>query len=203
VIGRVFLVVPALVLLSWLPINPANADCAAEPTASGGIATADVVFVGTVIDVANSGRYATFAVEEVWKGSADDEVVVHGGPPDPSGDEFVTSSAERRYELGLRYLVTAYDNDIYTGAGGVLGDNTCSGTTVWTDSLAGLRPTDATIVERDQAIVPRTHDRTPPYLMIILTTVFVAGGCLYLLFRRGSIAYRARGDEQDDTSHDF
>ena len=52
---------------------------------------------------------------------------------------------------------------------------------------------------------PAQHptDSSPPYAMIALTTVFVAGGCLYLLFRRGSIAYRAREEEDgDDTSHD-
>ena len=56
----------------------------------------------------------------------------------------------------------------------------------------------------ESQIEPSTHtDSSPPYAMIALTTVFVAGGCLYLLFRRGSIAYRAREEEDgDDTSHD-
>ncbi len=63
--------------------------------------------------------------------------------------------------------------------------------------------TGASVVQPDDSIPPDTnHDTSPPYVMIILTTVFVAGGCLYLLFRRGSIAYRARSDEQDDTGHD-
>jgi hypothetical protein len=63
--------------------------------------------------------------------------------------------------------------------------------------------TGASVVQQDDSIPPQTtHDRSPPYVMITLTTVFVAGGCLYLLFRRGSIAYRARGDEQHDTGHD-
>jgi len=54
----------------------------------------------------------------------------------------------------------------------------------------------AATVEQDQPLLPDTNeDTSPPYVMIALTTVLVAGGCLYLLFRRGSLAYRARQDE--------
>ena len=55
--------------------------------------------------------------------------------------------------------------------------------------------TGASAVQSD-SISDAGHDSSPPYVMIILTTVFVAGGCLYLLFRRGSIAYRAREDDE-------
>jgi hypothetical protein len=169
---------------------PAGADCAALPTPSAGMEMAAVVFVGTVVELGNGGRYATFAVEEQWKGSVAGEVEVRGGPPPPS-----MSSVERTYDLGARYLVTAFEGDSYTGDD-VLSDNACSGTTPWDESLTQLRPADATVVERDQPILPRTNDSAPPYLMIALTTILVAGGCLYLLLRRGSMAYRARLDEE-------
>jgi hypothetical protein len=67
-------------------------------------------------------------------------------------------------------------------------------------SAAAARTEEPSVESRTE---PRLHtDSSPPYVMIALTTVFVAGGCLYLLFRRGSIAYRARQDEDgDDTSH--
>jgi hypothetical protein len=182
----------------------ALADCAATPVVGGAMDLADTVFVGTVVELDNNGKYATFAVEEVWKGPIGDEVEVRGGPADqPGAGESVSSSAERRYDLGTRYLVTAYQGDTHAGdpaespalRAAAYSDNICSGTGVWTDDLARLRPTTATIIERDEPIQPRTNaDSSPPYVMIALTTVLVAGGCLYLLFRRGSIAYRARQD---------
>jgi hypothetical protein len=176
----------------------AAASCGSEPIVGGGMALADLVFVGTVFELDHHGKYATFAVEEEWKGSVGPEVEIRGGPADiPGGEKFVTSSVERRYELGVRYLVTAYHGDSHNGDPDAYSDNNCSGTGVWNDGLVQLRPVDATIVERDEPIRPRTDgDSTPPYMMIALTTVLVAGGCLYLLFRRGSIAYRARQDEE-------
>lgn len=54
----------------------------------------------------------------------------------------------------------------------------------------------ATTIGHDQAPAPSTDESSPPYVMIALTTVVVAGGCLYLLFRRGSLADRARDDSE-------
>jgi hypothetical protein len=174
--------------------SAASGSCAIEPTVGGGIAIADVVFVGTVVDTDNHGRYATFAVDEIWKGAVDARVAVRGGPPDPDpGGEngrFVASSVERRYEVGMRYLVTASNGDMHTGDEGVLSDNNCSGTTEWDESLAQYRPIDAVTV------APEGSDDSPSYLLIGATTVLVAGGCLYLLFRRGSLAHRAREDDE-------
>ena len=67
-----------------------------------------------------------------------------------------------------------------------------------TIELAQYRPgrcDDRRARRADRSRDPRDGDDSPPYVMIGLTTVLVAGGCLYLLFRRGSIAYRARQDE--------
>jgi hypothetical protein len=65
------------------------------------------------------------------------------------------------------------------------------------DTLAQVGSAPATTTGDEQPILPSSNeDDSPPYVMIALTTLLVAGGCLYLLFRRGSIAYRARQDEQ-------
>jgi len=183
-----------LVATSPMLVAPttASASCVVVPSVEGGLALADVVFVGTVVELDNHGRYATFAVDELWKGSVDAEVEVRGGPPDPPGADngsFVVSSIERRYELGTRYLVTAFEGDQHTGDEGGLSDNNCSGTAEWSEELAQFRPVDAIMMTPDGS-------DAPPYVLIALTTVFVAGGCLYLLFRRGSLAYRARQDEE-------
>jgi LPXTG-motif cell wall-anchored protein len=61
--------------------------------------------------------------------------------------------------------------------------------------VAATRLDTETTLPHDQPVLPRTGDSSPPYVMIALTTVLVAGGCLYLLFRRGSLAHRARQDE--------
>ena len=66
------------------------------------------MFVGTVVSTTNAGRWATFAVEEVWNGDVGDTVVVKAGPA-PTGDptRFSASSVDRTYEPGTRYLVDA------------------------------------------------------------------------------------------------
>lgn len=63
------------------------------------------------------------------------------------------------------------------------------------DCSAAGEPCPATTL--DEPAQPRVDDDTsPPYVMIALTTILVAGGCLYLLLRRGSIAHRAREDDE-------
>jgi hypothetical protein len=68
------------------------------------------------------------------------------------------------------------------------------------DMLAQVGSAPATTTDAEQPILPSSNeDDSPPYVMIALTTVLVAGGCLYLLFRRGSIAYRARQEDEHGT----
>jgi hypothetical protein len=184
-----------LVVVAFVVIpRPAAASCTLEPTVQAIMPIADYVFVGTVVELDESGKYPTFVVEEQWKGSVDEEVEVRGGPPDPPGGDgrFMSASTERRYQLGTRYLVTAFQGDSFTGEADAIGDNNCSGTTEWNESLARHRPVGATFIDHDQPILPRTNAGSPPYLLIALTTILVAGGCLYLLFRRGSLTDRAR-----------
>jgi hypothetical protein len=106
----------------------------------------------------------------------------------------------RRLLLGLGVLMTSTVIAVPSAQA------SCAGTVVelaydghW-PTFAVEEIVGATIVERDEPIVPRSEpeggDDSPPYVMIALTTVLVAGGCLYLLFRRGSLAYRARQDDE-------
>jgi hypothetical protein len=191
----------ALVLgLVLVQPSPATAACAGEGSVTAAAAAPGaLVFVGTAVEVDNVNTWATFAVEEVWAGDVDGrtEVEIHGAPP---LDEFITVGEARAFALGARYLVVPASQNIWEDFGdreGVLSDNACTSTQTWNDGLARYRPANATIVERDEPIQPRTNeDSSPPYVMIALTTILVAGGCLYLLFRRGSIAYRARQDEE-------
>jgi hypothetical protein len=206
---RVLLGLAIVVGLVGLHPSPATAACGGPLATSG-----DLVFVGTAVATTNAGRFARFAVEEVWSGDASlapgGEVTIVGGPdwPDFGDDEqtFVAMEHEHLYERGGRYLVVATNDrqwETMAPAGeteyppGALTDGACTISAPWTDELAQLRPADATFVDRLSPIEtePWTTDNSPPYVMIALTTILVAGGCLYLLFRRGSIAYRARQDD--------
>lgn len=83
--------------------------------------------------MADGGRTATFAVDEVWRGpDLPANVVVHGGP-DGNG----ATSADRTWEAGALYLVFASAVDSR------LSDNACSNTQFWSEELTDLRPSDA------------------------------------------------------------
>jgi hypothetical protein len=152
-------------------------------------------------------------VEEIWSGdpslAPEGRVTIVGGPDWPDMGEdgtFVRMSHEHVYEVGRRYLVVATEDQQWVEMAfyemeyppGALSDGACTISAPWTDELAADRPTDARILEQDQPIGPEpwNDDTSPPYVLIGLTTVLVAGGCLYLLLRRGSIAHRARQDEE-------
>ena len=115
----------------WAPAG-ASASCAFVPDAAQW-ATADAVFVGTAISVANGARWATVRVEEVWQGPDQPvEVVVRGGP---GGN--VATSVDRTYTVGIRYLFAVSVVD------GELADSSCSGTTqADAIDLDELRPPD-------------------------------------------------------------
>ncbi len=187
--------------------EPAGADCAGWPSVEASLEAADVVAVGTVVELENRDTWATVAVSEVWKGDAalDDrgEVRVYGGPaPVEGGETFVATSVDRAFVLGETYLF-AVSVEPLPGASmpeDGLYDTTCSGTAVWSDGLERYRPAAAEPVERSGPVevrettdeAPATTDDDPPYVLIVAGVVGIAGACLYLLFRRGSIADRAR-----------
>ncbi len=112
--------------------GPASASCVMPPSLDDAVATADAAFVGTVTALANEGRWATVAVEEVWSGPSLPAVVeVRGGPAGGA------TSVDRQYEPRTRYLF------VTSIAEGRLQDSSCSSTTVWTAELASLRPATA------------------------------------------------------------
>lgn len=125
----------AVGVFAWvlLPAGTASASCLVPPPLDVGLAEAQTVFVGRVIDLANQGRTATFAVEEVWKGTMAEEAVVVGGP---SGNAF--TSVDRTFQEGTRYLVIPV-----RGAGSSFADNACTLTQPYTQELATFRPEDA------------------------------------------------------------
>ena len=103
------------------------------PPIEEAIRDADVVFVGTVTNVANRDRWAIVAVQEVWKGPDMAAVVeIRGGP-----DGNAASSVDRTFMAGTRYLFLPFI------AEGALQENSCSSTTEFTADLARLRPATA------------------------------------------------------------
>lgn len=118
-----------LLLFAWSPM-PVMASCAMPPPLEEHLALADGVFVGTVHEVSNEGRTATVEVHEIWAGrDLPATVTVHGG------QEQMTTSVDRLFEAGIRYLFAVSAND------GRLEDNACTATMPWTDDLEELRPT--------------------------------------------------------------
>lgn len=128
-----------LMLVGWSGITatapqPVSASCVQPSTPADSVLTGRIVFVGTVLEVANDGRWARVGVDERWTGAdaLPAEVQVHGGP----GPGTATST-DRAFLPGP-YLFVVEDGP------GYLADNACSGTVPWTDDLAELRPEGVT-----------------------------------------------------------
>jgi hypothetical protein len=122
--------VAGLLLGAPLVPRPVSASCAGIVSLEEALLMAETVFVGSVVQVENQGRWATVRVEERWKGARDlpETVQVRGGP-----EPGTATSVDRLFAPG-RYLF------LVTRGPGYLEDNACSATTPWTDDLAGLRP---------------------------------------------------------------
>ncbi len=163
--------VVAVGVVSYLVMGAtaASASCGRQPTIEESMARAELVFVGTAVEVTNSSRWATFAVEDIWKGQVDgDRAEVRGG----SGRENVSSSVDRRYLLNTRYLVFAVAPPSgpplvsgFCGEGVRWTDNSCSFTQPYTASLREARPATAHAVgpppqepsiERPDATAPQS-----------------------------------------------
>ncbi|MEY2451935.1 MAG: hypothetical protein QOD92_1509 [Acidimicrobiaceae bacterium] len=132
---------------------PAAASCAGSPTVESDLERTDLVFVGTVTHLTNGNRWATFTVEDLWKGElASAQVDVHAGPVDPGGSFSAISSVDRHYDAGARYLVFAYDPTSHGyqptwGTQSRFEDNICSATQHFTPELDRFRPASARRVE--------------------------------------------------------
>jgi len=126
--------------------QPAAASCMILPPLDKALADASVVFVGTAMETKHDGRVATFEVEQVWKGSVAELVVVNGGGPSIKEMEraeakggSIATSVDRAYETGVRYLVLPWHV-----RGQVMRDNACSSTQPYTAKLASHAPPGAT-----------------------------------------------------------
>jgi hypothetical protein len=145
--------VPVVVSLGVIvgAAHPALASCAPPTTVEEEIDRADLVVVGVVSQVANRDRWATVAVEEVWKGTGSEgRVNVRAGPADPPGGTTqAMSSVDRTYVLGIRYLVFASDPKAHGwvaswGSDGRFEDNNCSATQPYVAAkLDRFRPPNA------------------------------------------------------------
>jgi hypothetical protein len=99
------------------------------------IATAPLVFVGTVVSTSDDDRVAHVRVESIWKGPTLSAYVdIHGSPV--SGYN-VHSSVDRTYRAGEQDIFILFsDSAPYQ-------DNSCSGTQPYTADIAALAPADA------------------------------------------------------------
>lgn len=124
----------SFLLVAALAIRPEVArglSCIQPPPLPDAVAQAEIAFVGTVTATLNEGRWATVAVEEVWKGPDFAEVVeVHGGGPNAS-----ETLADRSFAVGTRYVFFPYVEN------GVLTDNICSSTIELTPEIS-YRPAE-------------------------------------------------------------
>lgn len=134
----------AMVAAAVVSAPPAYASCARPASVERDLVQFDLVFVGSVVQLANHGRWATFAVEDVWKGTLDTQVLeVRAGPAEGG------SSVDRTYEAGRRYLVFAFDSTRSASGGSMYGsgarwaDSTCSSTQPYTSDLTQYRPASA------------------------------------------------------------
>lgn len=111
-------------------VDPVLASCAPPRPIEESLLLADVVVVGVVTQVENSGRWITVKVEERWRGpeSLPETIRVRGGP-----EPGAATSVDRVF-VQARYLL------FLTGGPATFTDNACSATAVWTDQLAALRP---------------------------------------------------------------
>ena len=142
------------------------ADCMPPPPLAEAVATADIVFVGTVTQTVNNNTWASVTVEEVWKGPDQPAaVVVHGGP----GGQMMTS-VDRTFQAGTRYLFVPYV-DPERG----LSDNSCSSTTAWGDEIEGLRPE---AVRQPVGAEPTTAGFDPGSLVAPIAIALIVGAVL-------------------------
>lgn len=120
-------------ILAWPSV--ALASCGVPPPFPRAIRDAPAVFVGVVVDVSGSGRWATVEITEVWTGDElPTEVEVRGGP----GAENVATSVDRQFEISREYLFVPYRKN-----GSVFRDNACTRTTLFRPELSRFRPAGA------------------------------------------------------------
>jgi len=128
-------VIAAALLLPGLTLADTGVafDCAASPPLEKVVASADLVFIGTVTETSGDRRSATVTVTEVWRGDVPSPVTVNGGL-----DPATTTEDDRIFDVGVRYLFVPVQLDGLSN--GLVVDSGCSSTVPWTEDLAWLRP---------------------------------------------------------------
>jgi len=113
----------------------AAASCVMPRPLPESVATAPLVFVGTVVSTSDGDRVAHVKIESIWKGPhLPTYIDVHGSPVSGFG---TASSVDRRYRAGERDLFVLFsDRPPYQ-------DNSCSATQPYTAQVAALAPADA------------------------------------------------------------
>lgn len=169
--ARLVLVIPAGLAMA-LVASPARGSCAAPPGLAEHLASADVVFVGTVVELSNADRTAVVAVEETWTGPAlAATITVQGGPDDPT----IASSVDRTFVLGGHYLFAVLS------AEGKLWDNICSATREWVPELAAMRPDE--VSRPPEATEPISEERFPVATLVVGAVALLLAGVSVLAFR--------------------
>ena len=166
-----------LATLAWP--RPAAADCDPAGPVEEELRTAQVAFVGRVIDI--DASVATFAVSEVWAGTLPGRVDVHGlidDIVDQNSDVGpVVSEDDRVWSIGGDYLVLPIVD------AGMLRDHICTATTEWQPELDELRPAKARILPIDSP-APDPGVSMPAILVGITAALVLAVSVL--AFRRQS-----------------
>lgn len=126
----------ALALCSavWVVVTTgvAHASCVVPPPIEQAIEDADVVFVGTVVDLGADERQAIVEVESVWKGEGVATLVSVDGGIDPNG----ATSVDRYFEFG-RYIFFPTTREF------PFRDTACTSTQLVTAEIEALEPSTA------------------------------------------------------------
>jgi hypothetical protein len=151
----------------------AEASCAMPSSLRDQIASARLVFVGTVVSTSDGDRIARVSVESIWKGpDLPAYVEVHGSPV--SGQN-AASSIDRRYRAGERDLFVLFSDTA------PFQDNSCSATQVYTAEIAALAPADARLPAPAGDQVQNSAGQY--WLPIVVAMILVAATSVILLRR--------------------
>ena len=157
----------------------ALADCMAPPPVDVAVKSADIVFVGTVTEVANGNRWATVSVDEIWAGpDLPNPLLIKGGP-----DANTATSVDRSFEVGVRYLFFPYVDNGGEAAplqAAGLSDNSCTSTQPMTDEITTLRPADARLGSVSNEGEARAFDFGPllsigGFVLVVVTIMLGVG----------------------------
>jgi hypothetical protein len=151
------LLLPVLVVGS---ASVAAASCAPPLSLADAVATSDLVVVGTVNAARSNHRIVTVAVEDIWRGDADAQIEVAGGPDSLSR----ATSVDRTFVVGQRYLFFIFEPGLHGGSG-TFGaryeDNGCTDTRPYTSGLDQLRPASARRTAAPSTLLPSSQPSTP------------------------------------------